>query len=206
MIPEKSIPPGSIQAPAFPFCTQIPDCAVPHTFVQPIDFRMPNPRPGDTNRESGTSGWRESVTAPSLTPLVPVPGCLLGSEPATCPNTLPAGRKFTPVSTSATGSNSSAGPVTPPFTLLLSLGPCELTVSELELIHAHVPSTTEQQQKKVQSKNRECKQQEHKQKQKAKQGPCNQHAMTHEMNSTDSPAIQILPSHLPSRNAKTRTP
>ena len=44
-----------IQTLALPFSTQIPDCAVPHTFVQPIDCLMPNPRPGDANRVSGTS-------------------------------------------------------------------------------------------------------------------------------------------------------
>ena len=52
--------------------TQIPDRAVPHTFVQPIDCLMSNPYPGDTNWIPGTSGWREGVTAPSLTHLVPV--------------------------------------------------------------------------------------------------------------------------------------
>ena len=76
---------GSIRALALPFSTQIPDCAVPHTFVQPIDCLMPNPRPGDANRVSGTSVWREGVTAPTLSHLAPVPGCLLGREPATCP-------------------------------------------------------------------------------------------------------------------------
>ena len=68
---------GNIRALALPFSTQIPDRAVSHTFVQPIDCLMPNPRPGDTYWVSGTSGWREGVTAPSLSFLVPVPGCLL---------------------------------------------------------------------------------------------------------------------------------
>ena len=58
-----------------------------------------------------------------LTCLVPVPGCLLGSKPATCPRTPPAGRKFTPASTSETGRKSSAGPETPPLELLLPVGP-----------------------------------------------------------------------------------
>ena len=112
---------GSIQALALPFSTQIPDQAVEHTFVQPIDCLMPNPRPGDANRVSSdtnwiseTSGWRECVTAPPLTCLVPVPGCLLRSGPATCPRTPPAGRTFTSASTSETGRKSSAGPETPP--------------------------------------------------------------------------------------------
>ena len=61
---------GNIRALASPFSTQIPDCAVSHTFIQP------NPRPGDTNWVSGTSGWREGVTAPSLALLVSAPGCL----------------------------------------------------------------------------------------------------------------------------------
>ena len=59
MFPEASIPPEggqdyqvSIRALALPFS------AVPHTFVQPIDCVMPNPRPGDADR-------------------VLVPGCLL---------------------------------------------------------------------------------------------------------------------------------
>ena len=76
---------GNIQVLALPFSTQIPDRAVPHTFVQPIDCLMSNPYPGDTNWTPGTSGWREGVTTPPLPCLVPVPGCLLGSEPATCP-------------------------------------------------------------------------------------------------------------------------
>ena len=81
---------GNIRALAAPFSTQIPDLAVEHTFVQPIDCLMPNPRPGDTNWASGTSWWRESATAPSLILLEPVPGCLPGSGPATCPRTPPA--------------------------------------------------------------------------------------------------------------------
>ena len=85
--------------------------------VHPIDCLMPNPRPGDVNRVSRTSGWREGVTTPTLSRLVPVPGCLLGSEPTTCPRTQPAGRKFTPASTSETGRKSSAGPETPPLEL-----------------------------------------------------------------------------------------
>ena len=87
---------GSIRVLALPFSTQIPDRAVPHTFVQPIDCLMSNPYPGDTNWIPGTSGWREGVTTLPLTCLVPVPGCFLGSEPATCPRTPPAGRTFTP--------------------------------------------------------------------------------------------------------------
>ena len=114
---------GNIQALASPFSTQIPDRAVPHTFVQPIDCLMSNPYPGDTNWIPGTSGWREGVTAPSLSRLVPVPGCLLGMEPATCSRTQPAGRKFTPASTSGTGRKSSAGPETPPLVHLLPVGP-----------------------------------------------------------------------------------
>ena len=94
---------GSIRVLALPFSTQIPDRAVPHTFVQPTDCLMSNPYPGDTNWIPRTSGWREGVTAPHLTRLVPLPGCLLGSEPATCPRTPPAGRKFTSAATSATG-------------------------------------------------------------------------------------------------------
>ena len=39
---------GNVQALALPFSTQVPDRAVSHTFVQPIDCLMPNPRPGDT--------------------------------------------------------------------------------------------------------------------------------------------------------------
>ena len=50
----------------YPFSTQIPDRAVSHTFVQPIDCLMPNPRLGDTNRVTRTSGWREGVTTPTL--------------------------------------------------------------------------------------------------------------------------------------------
>ena len=106
---------GNIQVLALPFSTQIPDCVVPHTFVQPINCLILLPAPGDTNRESGTSGWREGVTTLPLFVLVPVPGCLPGSEPATCPRTRPAGRKFTPASTSGTGRKSSARPETPPL-------------------------------------------------------------------------------------------
>ena len=106
---------GNIRALALPFSTQTPDRAVPHTFVQPIDCLMSNPCPGDTNWIPGTFGWREGVSTPLLNSLVPVPGGLPGSEPATCPRTPPAGRKFTPASTSVTGSNSSAGPETPPL-------------------------------------------------------------------------------------------
>ena len=47
----------------YPLAPQIPDRVVPHTFVQPIDCLMSNPRPGDTNWIPGTSGWREGVTA-----------------------------------------------------------------------------------------------------------------------------------------------
>ena len=68
MYPASSIPPeGSqdwqvnIRVLALPFSTQIPDRAV----SQPIDCLMSNPRPGDTNRIPGTSGWREGMTAPS---------------------------------------------------------------------------------------------------------------------------------------------
>ena len=114
---------GNIQVPALPFSTQIPDCVVPHTFVQPINCLILLPGPGDTNRESGTSRWREGVTTLPLLVLVPVPGCLPGSEPATCPRTPPAGRKFTPASTSETGRKSSAGPETKPLVLLLPFGP-----------------------------------------------------------------------------------
>ena len=114
---------GNVQVLPIPFSTQIPDRAVPHTFVQHIDCLMSTPYPGDTNWIPGTSGWREGVTAPSLTRLVPVPGCLLGMEPATCPRTPPAGRKFTPASTSETGSKSSAGLETPPLVHLLPVGP-----------------------------------------------------------------------------------
>ena len=57
---------GNIRALALPFSTQIPDPAVPQTFLQPIDCLIPNPRPVDVNRVSGTSGWREGVTAPPL--------------------------------------------------------------------------------------------------------------------------------------------
>ena len=130
---------GNIQVLALPISTQIPDCAVPHTFDQPIDCLMSNPRPGDTSWIPGTSGWREGVTTPSLTRLVPVPGCLLGSEPATCPRTPPAGRKFTPASTSETGRKSSAGLETPPLVHLLPVGPF-LTVSDHELEHASCTS------------------------------------------------------------------
>ena len=49
-----------LQVLALPFSTHIADCAVPHTFVQPIDCLMSNPYPGDTNWIPGTSGWRES--------------------------------------------------------------------------------------------------------------------------------------------------
>ena len=108
---------------ALPFSTQIPDRVVPHTFVQPIDCLMSNPYPGDTPWIPRTSGWREGVTTLPLTCLVPVPGCLPGSEPATCPRTRPAGRKFTPASTSETGRKSSAGPETPPLVHLLPVGP-----------------------------------------------------------------------------------
>ena len=73
------------------------------------------------------------MTAPPLILLVPEPGCLPGSEPATCPRTLPAGRKFTPASTSETGRKSWAGPETPPLTLFLPVGPSNLTVSDHEL-------------------------------------------------------------------------
>ena len=40
---------GNVRVLALPFSTQIPDRAVPHTFVQPIDCLMSNPYPGDTN-------------------------------------------------------------------------------------------------------------------------------------------------------------
>ena len=43
-----------------------------HTFLQPISCRIPFPRPEDVNWVSGTSGWREGVTAPPLDLLVPV--------------------------------------------------------------------------------------------------------------------------------------
>ena len=124
---------GSIQALALPFSTQIPNRAVEHTFVQPSDCLMPNPRPGDANRVSGTSGWIEGVSAPPLCLLVPVPGCFLGSEPATCLRTPPAGREFTPASTSETGRKSPAGPETLLLTLFVPVGPCTLTVSDHEL-------------------------------------------------------------------------
>ena len=113
-----------IRALVAPFSTRVPDQAVEHTFVQPIDCLMRNPYPGDTYWVSGTSGWREGVTAPSLCLLVSVPGCQPRSEPATCSRTLPAGRKFTPASTSETGSNSSASRETPPLTLFVAVGPC----------------------------------------------------------------------------------
>ena len=126
---------GNIQVLALPFSTQIPDCVVPHTVVQPINCLILLPGPGDTNRESGTSGWREGVTTLPLLVLVPVPGCLPGSEPATCSRIRPASRKFTPASTSETGRKSSAGPEPPPLVHLLPVGPC-LTVSDHELEHA----------------------------------------------------------------------
>ena len=84
---------------------------------------MSNPCQGDTNWIPGTSGWREGVTTLPLTCLVPVPGCFLGSEPATCPLATLAGRKFTPAATFATGRKSSAGPETPPLTLLVPRDP-----------------------------------------------------------------------------------
>ena len=95
MIPEKPIPPEGDQDSQeacelwrYPSAPKSPTvrCDTPSS----IDCLMPNPRPGDVNRVLGTSGWREGVTAPSLTCLVPVPGCLLGR---TC-NLLPytAGR------------------------------------------------------------------------------------------------------------------
>ena len=114
---------GNIQVLALPFSTQIPDCVVPHTFVQPINCLILWPGPGDTDRESGTSGWREGMTTLPLLDLVPVPGCFLGSEPATCLRTQPASRKFTPASTSGTGRKSSAGPEPPPLELLLPWDP-----------------------------------------------------------------------------------
>ena len=129
MIPEASIPPEGDQdcqearALALLFSTQVPDCAVSHTFVQPIDCLMPNPRPCDVNRVSGTSGWRKGATAPPLTFLVPVRGCLPGSEPATCLRPPPASRKFTPASTSETWCKSSADPETPPLEPFLHVGP-----------------------------------------------------------------------------------
>ena len=128
---------GNTQVLALPFSTQIPDRAVPHTFDQPTDCLMSNPYPGDTNWIPGTSGWREGVTAPLLTCLVPVPGCLLGSEPATCPR-IPAGRaKIYPLPPPLRqDANSSAGPETPPLTLFVPVGPCTLTVSDHELGHA----------------------------------------------------------------------
>ena len=125
---------GNKQVLALPFSTQIPECVVPHTFVQPINCLILLPGPGDTNRESGTSGWREGVTTLPLLVLLPVPGCLVGSEPATCQRTQPARRKFTPASTSETGRKSSAGPEIPPLELLLLLlGTCNLTVFDHEL-------------------------------------------------------------------------
>ena len=54
---------GSIRPLESPFSTQIPDSAVPHTFLQPTYGLIHNPRSGDTNWESGTSGWVEGVTA-----------------------------------------------------------------------------------------------------------------------------------------------
>ena len=114
---------GNIRALASPFSTLIPDRVVPHTFVQPVDCLMPNPHPGDTNWIPGTSGWREGVTTLPLSCLVPAPGSILGSEPATCPRTPPAGRNFTPASISETGRKSSAGLETPALELLLPVGP-----------------------------------------------------------------------------------
>ena len=73
------------------------------------------------------------MTAPPLTCLVPVPGCLLGCEPATCPRTPPARRKLTPAATSATGRKYSAGPEAPPLTLFVPVGHCTLPVSDHEL-------------------------------------------------------------------------
>ena len=140
MNPASSIPPEggqdwqvTYEHWRYPFSTQITDCAVPHNFVQLIDCLMSNPCPGDTNWIPGTSGWREGVSTPPLNSLVPVPGCLTGSEPATCSRTPPAGRKLTPAATSATGRKSSAGPETPPLVPLLRVGPCNLTVSDHEL-------------------------------------------------------------------------
>ena len=73
------------------------------------------------------------MTTLPLTLLVPVPGCLPRSGPATCTRTPPAGRKFTLASNSETGRKSSAGPETPPLTHLVPVGPCNLTVSDHEL-------------------------------------------------------------------------
>ena len=115
------------------FSTQIPDRAVSHTFVQPIDCLIPNPRPRDTNWVARNLQVEGRCGSTSPDPPA-VPGCLLGIEPATCLRTQPAGRTFTPFSTSETGSKSSAGSETPPLVHLLPVGPCALPVSDHELV------------------------------------------------------------------------
>ena len=83
---------GNIQVLALPFSTQIRDRVVPHTFVQPIDCLMPNPRRELDSRNLWVEGKCDR-TFPDT------PGTcawlLSGSEPATCLRTRPAGRKFT---------------------------------------------------------------------------------------------------------------
>ena len=49
--------------------------------------------------------------------------CLMSNPSATCSRTPPAGRKFTPASTSETRRKSSAGPETPPLVPFLRVGP-----------------------------------------------------------------------------------
>ena len=148
MNPASSIPPGggqdwqvTFELWRSPLAPKSPTVRFLAPSSSPLIAWCPKPRPGDVNRVSGTSGWREGVTAPPLTCLVPVPGCLLRSEPAYCSRTPPAGRKFTPAPTSETGPSetgrkSSAGPETPPLVLLLPVGPCTLPVSDHGLEHA----------------------------------------------------------------------
>ena len=140
MYPASSFPPeggqewqGTYKFQRYPLAPKSPTVRFHTPSSSTIDCLMRGPYPGDTYWVSGTSGWRGRCDHTSLALLVPVPGCLLGSEPATCPRTQPAGRKFTPASTSETGSNSPAGPETPPLTLFVPVGPCMLPVSDHEL-------------------------------------------------------------------------
>ena len=71
------------------------------------------------------------MTTLPLTCLVPVPGCFLGRELATCLRPPPASRKFTPASTSETGRKSSVGLETPPLVPLIPVGPWLQQAAEL---------------------------------------------------------------------------
>ena len=83
MNPASSIPPeggqdwqGTYKLWRYPLATKSPIVRSRTPSSSPSSSLILLPGPGDTDRESGTSGWREGVTTLPLLVLVPVPGCL----------------------------------------------------------------------------------------------------------------------------------